>query len=308
MGSVFEALEESSREGPVLIPSTMREGLLAQVEKSGESKWLMPTAGWSLLPFSGAFMGFGAAGLPTVSFIAAGVGATIFSAAAVTRKISLRRSSKARKELSWRLNAGLRQYSVVVSKNWSERLVDFCFLAVNGQSLQFVDKDKSSYLLRMDGEGDISLVLLVRSSTSAIKDTIVSSVSQVFGMKASTKPVLVENAVMKELPPAVVQEVVSIERMLNGIGEFRSQLDVEGLHGLEHAEKELLEVLRLYVRLSRLKTFEAGMEDTMMILGRLRKEVVVLRDEVSASIERDLSVQRIYFEDRDEKKGSGLTS
>lgn len=308
MGSIFETLEESSQEGPVLMTFAVRERLLAQVQKSSESKWLMPAAGWSLLPFGGAFMGFGAAGLPTISFIAAGVGATAFGTAAIARRLSLFRGSIARKKLSWKLNAGLRQYTVTVAKNWLERLVDFCFLAVNGQSLKFVDKDRSSYLLRMDSAGDIVLVLLAKSGAWAFKEAVVSSVTQVLGKKASIKPVLVENNIVKELPSAVLREASYIERTVNEIAESRSQLDVEQLHALEHTEKELLEVLSLYLRLSRLQTYEAGFADTMVILGRLKQEVHVLRDSVSASIERDLNVQRIYFENREKRDNSGQGS
>lgn len=304
MASILDELERNSREGVEILPAQEKTQAIALIETSNKSAWLTPTAGYSFLSSAGGFFTLGAFGLELAAVVVAGVGATLFATSSIARGVLATKGSIAKSDVRKNLRDELRRYGVSVTSAVFETITKFCLDNEPASTLRFSDRDKSTYMLRNAVDGSVTLVLLKRSSAYLLKDTVKNSVGQVFGVRLNSPEALPDTSAVDEIPAEILNLVKEIEQSIMKINVFSEQLTIEQAYVVEHTRAELLDVVRSYLHLKRLKNDKtAGYSDTLEILKRLKQDISKLEVDIADILERNLNVQKIYFDNRsgDEK-------
>lgn len=297
--SILKKLDENTREGALIAPSKLRANALELETKSDETRRKISAPFMTtVIPGTLTFLGTGMFGLDIIAFSAAGAGIVGYGILAGIRVRAGSKARRSRRALKQAISVQLNKYSIKLLPGFLDKLVDQAMHLPPGKSTEFVDIDKSLYLLRTDSKGDISILLKWKSSTAEIKKSVKGYATQLLGINPAPTPELKSNHVLKSLPHDVVKKAENIEQYIANIDMYRVQLDVVSLHTLEHVEQELLSTMESYVRLSRMKGPEFGKADTLEILTILEKEAQSLHGGISEQIERDLAIQRAYVEAR----------
>jgi len=297
--SILKKLDENTREGALIAPSELRANALELETKSDETRRKISAPFMTtVIPGTLTFLGTGMFGLDIIAFSAAGAGIVGYGILAGIRVRAGSKARRSRRTLKQAISVQLNKYSIKLLPGFLDKLVDQAMHLPPGKSTEFVDIDKSLYLLRTDSKGDISILLKWKSSTAEIKKSVKGYATQLLGINPAPTPELESSHVLKSLPRDVVKKAENIEQYIANIDMYRVQLDVVSLHTLEHVEQELLSTMESYVRLSRMKGPEFGKADTLEILTILEKEAQSLHGGISEQIERDLAIQRAYVEAR----------
>jgi len=297
--SILKKLDENTREGALIAPSELRANALELETKSDETRRKISAPFMTtVIPGTLTFLGTGMFGLDIIAFSAAGAGIVGYGILAGIRVRAGSKARRSRRALKQAISVQLNKYSIKLLPGFLDKLVDQAMHLPPGKSTEFVDIDKSLYLLRTDSKGDISILLKWKSSTAEIKKSVKGYATQLLGINPAPTPELESSHVIKSLPRDVVKKAENIEQYIANIDMYRVQLDVVSLHTLEHVEQELLSTMESYVRLSRMKGPEFGKADTLEILTILEKEAQSLHGGISEQIERDLAIQRAYVEAR----------
>jgi len=297
--SILKKLDENTREGALIARSELRANALELETKSDETRRKISAPFMTtVIPGTLTFLGTGMFGLDIIAFSAAGAGIVGYGILAGIRVRAGSKARRSRRTLKQAISVQLNKYSIKLLPGFLDKLVDQAMHLPPGKSTEFVDIDKSLYLLRTDSKGDISILLKWKSSTAEIKKSVKGYATQLLGINPAPTPELESSHVLKSLPRDVVKKAENIEQYIANIDMYRVQLDVVSLHTLEHVEQELLSTMESYVRLSRMKGPEFGKADTLEILTILEKEAQSLHGGISEQIERDLAIQRAYVEAR----------
>jgi hypothetical protein len=299
--SVLKKLDETTQEGALIAPSELRASALELETKSDETrrKFSAPFM-TTVIPGTLTFMGTGVFGLDVIALSAAGAGVVGYGILVGIRGRAGSKARKSKKALKQAIGTQLAKYSIRLLPGFLDRLTDQAMHLPPGKSTEFVDMEKSLYLLRTSKSGDISILLKHKSSTAELKKSVKGYATQLLGINPAPTPELESAHVLHTLPRDVVKQAERIEKYIANIDVYRVQLGVVELHTLEHIEKELLSTMESYVRLSRMKGSEYGKADTLQILSILEQEAQSLHTDISEQIERDLAIQRAYVESRRE--------
>lgn len=299
--SILKKLDETTREGALIAPSELRANALELETKSDETRRKISAPFMTtVIPGALTFLGTGMFGLDIVAYSAVGAGIVGYGILVGVRGRAGGKARRSKRALKQAIGTQLTKYSIRLLPGFLDRLTDQAMHLPPGQSTEFVDIDKSLYLLRTSKEGDISILLKRKSSTAEIKKSVKGYATQLLGINPAPTPELQTSHVLQSLPRDVVKQAERIEQYIANMDVYRVQLGVVELHTLEHVEKELLSTMESYVRLSRMKGPEYGKADTLQILSILEKEAQSLHTDISEQIERDLAIQRAYVEARRE--------
>lgn len=294
--NVIQQLNAAFQKRTLLLSSAERTQAITVIEETARKPgWFGRTFLATATPSTAGFIGFSVFSLELFAIASAAVGAaTLLSIASVHGAIAAK-GAKAFQSVQQKLREELSKNGIRVS---TKTIIYLTRSVLQQESLPqsyfFEDLLKSKFSLHVSHAGDVSVSLVQYSTVADLTNGVRSLFSQ---------PKVIEQRTATDVShyfsASLLAEIQSLEQTLQNLNSFKYRMDAEQQHKLQHVQEELFNTLYAHVQVMRLGS-DAESTETAAVLKSLLDETSDLKNSLVSAYQRDLKVQRLYFDSREE--------